>query len=147
MCTPKLCHTTSHIFLPSVSPPLCQLRRPSLFIRHPLMQLVFLSFFHPLISVSPVSLQTLSISELLYMDFCCCSACWPPSVSNQSAIKIHRHSPHGPANSVVHQLTYKPAFLKMYEKCILPNCNWDTGSLIVSFHQNCRGFMPKLSGS
>lgn len=64
-----------------------------------------------------------------------------------SAIKIHRHSPHGPANSVVHQLTYKPAFLKMYEKCILPNCNWDTGSLIVWFHQNCRGFMPKLSGS
>ena len=51
------------------------------------------------------------------------SACRPPSVSNQSAIKIHthRHSPHGPAYCVVHQLTCKPAFIQMYANGILTN--------------------------
>lgn len=48
---------------------------------------LFLFLF--LISFSLCLLQMLSISELLCMAFCATSACWPPSVSNQGAIKIH----------------------------------------------------------
>lgn len=33
----------------------------------------------------------------------------------------HRHSPHGPAYCVVHQLTCKPAFIQMYANGILTN--------------------------
>lgn len=46
-------------------------------------------FFFPsfiLSSQSPLSLSKRSPFQNYY-TFCCCSACWPPSVSNQSAIK------------------------------------------------------------
>lgn len=118
-------HTASHIFLPSLSPPL-RLVQAGISIRsapsHPTCFYFFL--WSPSLS-SPVSVQTLSISELLCMAFCATSACWPPSVSNQSAIKIHthRHSPHGPAYCVVHQLTCKHAFIQMYANGILTKSN------------------------
>lgn len=87
-------HTCVHTYcctLPHISSCLhCPLlsdwfRGPSSFVWPPLAQLVFISFS----DLSLCLLQMLSISELLCVAFWATSACWPPSVSNQSAIKIH----------------------------------------------------------
>ena len=123
MCTHVPWHTASHIFVPPLSPPLRLVEEAITILSAPSHPTSFISFvWSP--SLSPrVSLQMLYFSELLCMALCATSACWPPSVSNQSAIKIHthRHSPHGPAYCVVHQLSCKPAFIQMYANGILTN--------------------------
>lgn len=85
-------HTASHIFIPPLSPPLRLVEEAITIPSAPSHPASFISFvWSP--SLSPrVSLQMLYFSELLCMAFCATSACWPPSVSNQSAIKIHTHT-------------------------------------------------------
>lgn len=79
-------HISSSLHCPLLSD---RFRMRSPFVWPPLAQLVFISQCDLSLSVFSCLFQILSIAELLCMAFCATSACWLPSVSNQSAIKIH----------------------------------------------------------
>lgn len=123
VCADVLWHTASHIFLLSLSfrLPLVQgaisirlaASRPNLF---------FISFS----DLPPCLLLSLSKCSPFQSDYAWLSALPLRVGLHLSPIRsllkyTHRHSPHGPAYCVVHQLTCKPAFIQMYANSILTN--------------------------
>lgn len=127
-------HSSAHIHTPScgtlphisscIHRPLLSdwVRRPSPFVWPPLAQLVFISFS----DLPPCLLLSLSKCSPFQSDYAWLSALPLRVGLHLSPIRVllkhtHRHSPHGSAYCVVHQLTCKPAFIQMYANCILTN--------------------------